>query len=291
MRAKKSLKGGIMAKSSLKLIDRIFSKKEKKDYQDETAKHSYNVDNETSVESVNGSNDGVTSTGKELINGILSSERKEVHSKYQHNNRTLNCINNNVRAESHQTVQSNNDTPDNNSNDRYNQNNDEDDSIHEYDSMVLLSKIEQLAMKLSELNVKESKHEIIDILLKIINSLVEFTENRSSNRQNMVLLDSVLNHDCQNYKKLNSKSIKNNRLFIETNNISYDDDESLFQLCDDFMRIINVFLNICIKPFHSSRISEQWKTLYAGFYVNISKSINNHRHWKVGQKNEKNTYS
>lgn len=160
--------------------------------------------------------------------------------------------------------------------DVYSSNNDSDkDDYLEYNSMVLLSKLEQLMTRLSDNSIQKSVPIVTNILVDMANHIIEFSEELPVSGQKKVSLEILINRDRQNYRILNSKYIDNERLVVDISNfiINSNSQDIFIDLSNDLLRIINVYLSASIKAFKSNRISEQWKTLYAGFFVNLSKSV------------------
>lgn len=151
---------------------------------------------------------------------------------------------------------------------------DQDDSL-EYDSMVLLSKLEQLTIKLSDKTVQKSAPLVIEALVDMANYVVEFSEQLPISETKKIPLKMLLNRDEQNYKTLKIEYIQNERLVIEPTTVSesFQGQESFTNISNDLLRVINVYLSASVKAYKSSRISEQWKTLYTGFFVNLTKSV------------------
>ena len=162
--------------------------------------------------------------------------------------------------------------------DAYSPDNDLDkDDCLEYNSMVLLSKLEQLTIKLSDNSIQKSMPIVTENLVEMANHVIEFAEVLPVPEQKKISLEMLINRDQQNYRILNSKYIDNERLLIDISTFVNGNNaqEMFIDLSNDLLRIINVYLSASIKAFKSNRISEQWKTLYAGFFVNLSKSVRN----------------
>jgi len=149
------------------------------------------------------------------------------------------------------------------------------DDTLEYDSMVLLSKLEQLMIKISDSSVQKSIPLVLESLVEMVNNVVEFAEQLPGTEQKKMSLKRLLNRDEQNYKTLNSNYINNERLVVESNSIVNSDNarQQFVDLSNDLLRLINVYLSASVKAFKSNHIGEQWKTLYTGFFVNLPKLI------------------
>jgi hypothetical protein len=145
----------------------------------------------------------------------------------------------------------------------------------EHDSMILLSKLEQLMIKISDSTVQKSIPLVIESLVDMTNFVVEFAEQMPNSEQKKMSLIRLFSRDEQNYKMLNSTYIDNERLVVEIQSVvSSSDPKQLFiDLSNDILRLINVYLSASVKAFRSNHVSEQWKTLYTGFFVNLTKSV------------------
>jgi hypothetical protein len=145
----------------------------------------------------------------------------------------------------------------------------------EHDSMILLSKLEQLMIKISDSTVQKSIPLVIESLVDMANFVVEFAEQMPNSEQKKMSLIRLFSRDEQNYKMLNSTYIDNERLVVEIQSVvSSSDPKQLFiDLSNDILRLINVYLSASVKAFRSNHVSEQWKTLYTGFFVNLTKSV------------------
>jgi hypothetical protein len=147
----------------------------------------------------------------------------------------------------------------------------------EYESMVLLSKLEQLMIKISDNTVQKSIPLVLEALIEMVNHVVEFAEKLPVSEQKKISLQRLLQRDDKNYKVLNLMYINNERLDVEMSPIvnSQNAKEFFINLSNDLLRLINVYLSANVKAFKSEHIGEQWKTLYTGFFVNLTKSIRN----------------
>jgi hypothetical protein len=151
---------------------------------------------------------------------------------------------------------------------------DKDDSI-EYDSMVLLSKLEQLMIKLSDNTDQRSISLVIEALVEMTNYVVEFTEHLPVIERKKISLKELLDRDEKNYKILSSDYIDNKRLIVDNCTFTNcaNPREVFIDLSNDLLRVVNVYLSSSVKSFKSNRVSKQWKTLYTGFFVNLTKLV------------------
>ena len=151
------------------------------------------------------------------------------------------------------------------------------DAQLEYHSMVFLSKLEQLVIRLSDITLQRSQPSIIGALTDLINYILEFSENLPISDNRKLTLHALLDRDIQNYSHLHPNYVKNNRLVFDSFSCIVQEIDIFQKICNDYLRIINIYLSICIKSFQSPHISEQWKVLYTGFFVNLTKIIRNNK--------------
>ena len=152
------------------------------------------------------------------------------------------------------------------------------DTALEYDSMVLMSKIEQLAVRLNDKMVQASASLSLECLVNIANHLVEFTEKLPMAAAKRFSLDVLLTRDRANYVHLGSSHVRNRRfsfdafaeLHIPQGVMRHP--HTFQQLTQDLLRVSNVCLNICVKGFHASDMRQQWRTVYSGFLVHLAKT-------------------
>jgi hypothetical protein len=148
------------------------------------------------------------------------------------------------------------------------------DTELEYNSMVLLSKLEQLVIRLSENTVQKSMPLVIDALIDLTNHLAEFSDQLPMAATQKVSLADLIDRDVEHYAQLRSQSVQENRLVLGASAAGFGQDSDAFhQLSNDILRVVNIYLSASVKAFHTPRISEQWKTLYTGFFVNLSKAV------------------
>jgi hypothetical protein len=84
----------------------------------------------------------------------------------------------------------------------------------------------------------------------------------------------LIDRDVENYAQLRSQYVQENRLVLGAAEAGFSQDPNGFhQLSNDILRVVNIYLSTSVKAFHTPRISEQWKTLYTGFFVNLSKAV------------------
>ncbi len=151
------------------------------------------------------------------------------------------------------------------------------DSALEYESMVLLSKIEQLGIRMNEPQVQGSTVLALEHLVTITNHLVEFIEQLPMAAGKRFALDKLIARDWSNYTHLRAQHIRNRRLTIEafkelqTPQSGRWDTAIFRQVAEDLLRVHNICLNICVKAFHAPDMRQQWSTIYSGFLVHLVK--------------------
>jgi len=158
------------------------------------------------------------------------------------------------------------------------------DTELEYNSMVLLSKLEQLVIRLSDNTVQRSMPLVIDALVELTNHLAEFSEQLPVAATQKVSLAALIARDVENYAQLRSQHVQENRLVLGASATGFGQEPNAFhQLSNDILRVVNIYLSANVKAFHTPRISEQWKTLYTGFFVNLSKAVRSAQDIQQGQ--------
>jgi hypothetical protein len=158
------------------------------------------------------------------------------------------------------------------------------DTELEYNSMVLLSKLEQLVIRLSDNTVQKSMPLVIDALVELTNHLAEFSDQLPVAATQKVSLAALITRDVENYAQLRSQHVQENRLVLGASATGFGQEPNAFhQLSNDMLRVVNIYLSANVKAFYTPRISEQWKTLYTGFFVNLSKTIRSVQDIQQGQ--------
>jgi len=153
------------------------------------------------------------------------------------------------------------------------------DTALEYDSMVLMSKLEQLAVRLNDMTVQASASLSLECLVNIANHLIEFTEKLPMAAAKRFSLDVLLTRDRANYVHLGSSHVRNRRFSFEAFTELHMPQgvmrhpNTFQQLTQDLLRVSNVCLNICVKGFHAPEMRQQWRTVYSGFLVHLAKTV------------------
>jgi|GEM_PF-2539866 len=152
------------------------------------------------------------------------------------------------------------------------------DTALEYDSMVLLSKIEQLGIRFNDKMVQASAALALECLVNIANQLVEFTEQLPLAAAKRFSLDALITRDRAHYTHLGPHYIRQRRLVMEVftelhlHQGAMRDPAVFSQLTQDLLRVSNVCLNICVKAFHAPEMRQQWSKIYSGFLVHLVKA-------------------
>jgi hypothetical protein len=151
----------------------------------------------------------------------------------------------------------------------------EQDMTLEYDSMVLLSKIEQLVIRLGEKTVQASTTLALECLVELINDLVAFFEQPSVHTLRKLPLDTLLTKDLKNYTVLQPQHVSANRLvFKNLADQGLAKQPQMFQrVSHDILRVVNIYLSLNVKAFQTPRMIEQWRTIYAGFLKHLVKAL------------------
>src|SRR5881398_1117444 len=89
------------------------------------------------------------------------------------------------------------------------------DTALEYDSMVLMSKIEQLAVRLNDKMVQASAPLSLECLVNIANHLVEFTEKLPMAAAKRFSLDVLITRDQAKYVHLGPPHVRNRRFSFD----------------------------------------------------------------------------
>ena len=153
------------------------------------------------------------------------------------------------------------------------------DTALEYDSMVLMSKLEQLAVRLNDKTVQASASLSLECLVNIANHLVEFTEKLPMAAAKRFSLEVLITRERANYVHLGPQHMRNRRFSFDAFAEMHMPQgvmrhpNTFQQLTQDLLRVSNVCLNICVKAFHTSEMRQQWRTVYSGFLVHLAKTV------------------
>jgi hypothetical protein len=151
------------------------------------------------------------------------------------------------------------------------------DMALEYDSMVCLSAIEQLAVRLSDPTLPTSPALALASLVDLANRVVEFIEQLPMARAGEFSLQALISRDLPNYTQLGLQHVHKRRFSAEALERTRQS-TALHPLSKDILRVLNICLAINVKAFHSSEMRQQWKTVYAGFLVHVTKALQKFDH-------------
>jgi hypothetical protein len=151
------------------------------------------------------------------------------------------------------------------------------DMALEYDSMVFLSAIEQLAVRLSDPTLPTSPALALASLVDLANRVVEFIEQLPMARAGEFSLQALISRDLSNYTHLGLQHVHKRRFSAEALERTRQS-TALHPLSKDILRVLNICLAINVKAFHSSEMRQQWKTVYAGFLVHVTKALQKFDH-------------
>jgi hypothetical protein len=153
------------------------------------------------------------------------------------------------------------------------------DSALEYDAIVLLSKLEQLLIRLDDTMIQSSTPLILEYLSTLTNSVVEFAERPAERQVTPLSLEALLRRDTQNYHQLGLHHIRNNRLDVDTLILTcgrpgtHEYPQAFHLICTDLLRVLNIFLMVYVKAFYSPAMRKQWKIVYTGFFVHLATTL------------------
>lgn len=153
------------------------------------------------------------------------------------------------------------------------------DTALEYESMVLLSKIELLGNRMDTPQVRASTALALEHLVTVTNHLVEFIEHLPLTAGKPFALDKLIARDWSHYTHLRAQHIRGRRLTVEAfKELQAPQSErwsptTFQQLAQDLLHVHNICLNICVKAFHAPEMRQQWSKIYSGFLVHLVKAV------------------
>lgn len=153
------------------------------------------------------------------------------------------------------------------------------DTALEYESMVLLSKIEQLGIRMDSPEVRASTALALEHLVTITNHLVEFIEHLPMTAGKPFALDKLIARDWSHYTHLRAQHIRARRLTLEAFKELQAPQSDVWptttfqQLAQDLLHVHNICLNHCVKAFHAPEMRQQWSKIYSGFLVHLVKAV------------------
>jgi len=149
----------------------------------------------------------------------------------------------------------------------------------EYDSMQLLSQLEQFTIRLTDSMLQASQVLALEYLVQVVNCLADFTEKLPLARARRFTLVALLTRDRRHYVQLGIDHVRNGRLEMlafEELHIQHGmlrHPHTFQQLSWDLVRVINICLNICVRAFHAPGLQQQWRTVYSGFLTNLVRAL------------------
>lgn len=153
------------------------------------------------------------------------------------------------------------------------------DMTLEYESMVLLSQLEQLTIRLADSVLQASEALALEYVVQVVNAMLAFTENLPLAQARRFTLTTLLTRDGKNYARLGMDYVREGRLAmavfeqLHIRRGTMRHPNTFQQLSRDLLRIMNICLNICVKAFHTPTLQQQWRTVYAGFLANLVRSL------------------
>src|SRR5262249_13025434 len=127
--------------------------------------------------------------------------------------------------------------------------------------------------------VQASASLALECLVNIANQLVEFTEKVAMAAAKRFSLEVLIAKDSANYVYLEPQHVRNRRVSFEalTEPPMPQDvlrhPNTFQQLTQDLLRVSNVCFSICVKGFHAPEMRQQWRTVYTGFLVNLTRAV------------------
>jgi hypothetical protein len=147
------------------------------------------------------------------------------------------------------------------------------DMALEYDSMVFLSAIEQLAVRLSDPALPTSPALALATLVDLANHVVEFVEQLPMAKAGEFSLQALISRDLPNYAQLGLQHIHKRQFSRAALERTVRSVALFHPISKDILRVLNICLAINVKAFHSSEMRQQWKTVYAGFLMHVAKAL------------------
>ena len=118
------------------------------------------------------------------------------------------------------------------------------DMALEYDSMVFLSAIEQLAVRLSDPTLPPSPALALASLVDLANRVVEFVEQLPMARAGEFSLQALISRDLPNYAHLGLQHVHKRRFSAEALERTMQSTAMLHPLSKDILRVLNICLAI-----------------------------------------------
>lgn len=143
----------------------------------------------------------------------------------------------------------------------------------ENDSMVFLSAIEQLAVRLNDHLRPMSPALALASLVDLANRIVEFVEQLPMARARVFSLEALISRDLPNYTQLGLQHVRKHRFSREALEKTMGSADLFHPISKDILRVLNTCLAINVKAFRSSEMRQQWKTVYGGFLLHLAKTL------------------
>jgi hypothetical protein len=143
----------------------------------------------------------------------------------------------------------------------------------ENNSMVFLSAIEQLAVRLNDHLMPMSPALALATLVELANRIVEFVEQLPMARARVFSLEALMARDLPNYTQLRRQHVRKHQFSREAIEKTMQSADLFHPISKDILRVLNTCLAINVKAFHSSEMRQQWKTVYSGFLLHLAKTL------------------
>lgn len=149
-----------------------------------------------------------------------------------------------------------------------------DDALLEYNSRMLLSKIDRVDRRLNDMEGQTSRMLVLECLVDLVNHLVQFAEELPVPETEKYTLETLTAAGGNDYRQLRPSHMRSNRLMLD--DLQRDvmrHPDSFFALSNDLLHAANFYLGTFVKVFRSPRVSQQWRTLYTAFFKGIVRTI------------------
>lgn len=148
------------------------------------------------------------------------------------------------------------------------------EALLEYNSLVLLSKIDQVDRRLNDTEGHASRALVLECLVELVNHIMRFAEEFPAPATKKCPLEIPAVGASERYRLLRPSHVRSNRLVMDDlhRDIMRNPD-AFFALSNDLLRLANDYLSTFVEAFRSPRVSAQWRTLYTGFFKGIVRTI------------------
>lgn len=156
----------------------------------------------------------------------------------------------------------------------------EQDRVLEYELILLLSELEQLQARLSNIKNTRQTTTALEILTDITNKVIAFMETLPK-ATNVVTLSKILTDTAKTYSTLRLLHLKNNRLSAEIISTLYTNwtgdlverRQTFEEISRGIIAIVEKFLVYIITQFHSNVIANQWQETCQIFLTEFKQAI------------------